>query len=93
VLAWGMVFLFQPISCVFYPIEVLPTWLQAFAWGNPAAHIFEGMRMVLNTSIFPSEHLVWAVGLNLLYFALMVGWFHYTFNVCKERGLLVRVGE
>ena len=24
VLAWGMVFLFQPISCVFYPLEVLP---------------------------------------------------------------------
>ncbi|MSQ77762.1 MAG: ABC transporter permease [Nitrospiraceae bacterium] len=93
VLAWGMVFLFQPISCVFYPIEVLPKWLQAIAWGNPAAHIFEGMRMVLNTSVFPTEHLVWAVGLNLLYFALMVGWFHHTFNVCKERGLLVRVGE
>ena len=49
--------------------------------------------MVLNTSIFPTEHLSWAVGLNLLYFALMVGWFHHTFNVCKERGLLVRVGE
>lgn len=30
---------------------------------------------------------------DLLYFTLMVGWFHYTFNVCKERGLLVIVGE
>ncbi len=93
VLAWGMVFLFQPISCVFYPIEILPKWLQAIAWGNPAAHIFEGMRLVLTTSAFPGEHLVWATGLNLLYFALIVGWFHYTFNICKERGLLVRVGE
>src|SRR6185503_15761429 len=48
VLAWGMVFLFQPISCVFYPMEVLPVWLQAVAWINPAAHVFEGMRVVLN---------------------------------------------
>ncbi len=93
VLAWGMVFLFQPISCVFYPIEILPGWLQAIAWGNPAAHIFEGMRGVLNTSVFPAEHLAWAVGLNVLYFTLIVGWFHYTFNICKEQGLLVRVGE
>ena len=93
VLAWGMVFLFQPISCVFYPIEILPKWLQTIAWGNPATHIFEGMRAVLNTSVLPVEHLSWAMGLNLLYFALMVGWFHYMFNVCKERGLLVRVGE
>ncbi len=93
VLAWGMVFLFQPISCVFYPIDILPRWLQAIAWGNPAAHIFEGMRAVLTTSVFPGAHLAWAIGLNLLYFALIVGWFHYTFNICKEKGLLVRVGE
>ena len=38
VLAWGLVFLFQPISCVFYPMDVLPGWLQAIAWMNPAAH-------------------------------------------------------
>jgi ABC-2 type transport system permease protein len=93
VLAWGMVFLFQPISCVFYPIEVLPKWLQIIAWANPAAHIFEGMRGVLNNGTLPLAHLGWAVGLNLLYLTLMVAWFHYTFGVCKEKGLLVRVGE
>lgn len=93
VLAWGMVFLFQPISCVFYPIEVLPEWLQAIAWMNPPAHIFEGMRMVLNESGQPLTHLAWAFGLNLLYLSLMIWWFHYTFSICKDRGLLVRIGE
>ena len=93
VLAWGMVFLFQPISCVFYPLEVLPKWLQAIAWGNPASHIFEGMRTIVNGGALPVEHLAWAAGLNVFYLALMVGWFHHTFAVCKERGLLVRVGE
>ena len=88
-----MVFLFQPISCVFYPLEVLPRWLQAVAWANPAAHIFEGMRAVINGAALPLVHLAWAMGLNLFYLALMVGLFHYTFGVCKERGLLVRVGE
>ncbi|HKN88594.1 MAG TPA: ABC transporter permease [Nitrospiraceae bacterium] len=93
VLAWGMVFLFQPVSCVFYPIDVLPKWLQAVAWANPAAHVFEGMRAVIGTGTVPPDHLAWAAGLNLLYLALMVGWFHHTFNVCKERGSLVRIGE
>jgi ABC-2 type transport system permease protein len=93
VLAWGMVFLFQPISCVFYPLEVLPTWLKVVAWGNPAAHIFEGMRQVLMTSSFPWRHLGWATALNLGYLACVIGWFHHTFSMCKERGLLVRVGE
>jgi ABC-2 type transport system permease protein len=93
VLAWGMVFLFQPISCVFYPLEVLPAWLQAIAWANPAAHVFEGMRGVLTTSTLPAMHLTWAFGLNLLYLTVIVVWFHHTFHICKERGLLVRVGE
>ncbi|MGH7254374.1 MAG: ABC transporter permease, partial [Nitrospirales bacterium] len=57
VLAWGMVFLFQPISCVFYPMDVLPPWLYALAWGNPAAHIFEGMRAVISTGTMPGLHL------------------------------------
>ncbi len=93
VLAWGMVFLFQPISCVFYPMEVLPPWLQAIAWANPAAHVFEGMRAVLLEGAWPVVHLIWAFGLDLVYLTLMVGFFHYMFNSCKEKGLLVRIGE
>jgi ABC-2 type transport system permease protein len=93
VLAWGMVFLFQPISCVFYPMAVLPAWLQPVARMNPAAHIFEGMRMVLNAGGAPWQHLAWATALNAVFLAVMVAWFHHTFNVCKEQGSLVRVGE
>ncbi len=93
VLAWGMVFLFQPISCVFYPIEVLPPMLQSIAWVVPPAHIFEGMRAVLATGTMPVTHLLWATGLNLGFLVIIVAWFYHTFNVCKDRGMLVRVGE
>ena len=93
VLAWGMVFLFQPISCVFYPMAILPPWLQTIAWGNPASHVFEGMRQVLLEGVLPLVHLAWAIGLNLLFFGIIILWFHHTFNVCKDQGSLVRVGE
>ena len=93
VLAWGMVFLFQPISCVFYPITVLPPVLQSIAWMVPPAHIFEGMRAVLSTEAIPVTHLLWATGLNMVFLLLIVTWFYHTFNVCKNRGMLVRVGE
>ncbi len=93
VLAWSMVFLFQPISCVFYPIDVLPWWLQFVAWANPAAHIFEGMRSVLTSGGPPWTHLSWAAGLNLLCLMAAVAWFYRTFSYCKEQALLVRVGE
>lgn len=93
VLAWGMVFLFQPISCVFYPIEVLPPVLQSIAWMVPPAHIFEGMRAVLTTGSAPVTHLLWATGLNFGFLVIIVAWFYHTFNICKDRGMLVRVGE
>ncbi|MBM4139593.1 MAG: ABC transporter permease [Nitrospira sp.] len=93
VLAWSMVFLFQPISCVFYPMEILPNWLKLVAWINPAAHIFEGMRAVLGAEGAPSASLAWAVGLNGLFLVIAVWWFYRTFAYCKDQGLLVRIGE
>lgn len=93
VLAWSMVFLFQPISCVFYPMEVLPTWLKGIAWANPAAHIFEGMRAVLSTGSAPFSNLVWAIGLNGVLLVGVIAWFYRTIAYCKDQGLLVRVGE
>jgi ABC-2 type transport system permease protein len=93
VLAWSMVFLFQPISCVFYPMEVLPVWLKPVAWANPAAHVFEGMRAVLMPGTPPVTHLAWALSLNALFLVGAVAWFYRTFAYCKEQGLLVRVGE
>jgi ABC-2 type transport system permease protein len=60
---------------------------------NPAAHVFEGMRGLLATQAAPLSHLGMASGLNVLYLGAVVLWFHHTFNVCKERGSLVRVGE
>lgn len=93
VLAWSMVFLFQPISCVFYPMEVLPAWLKPVALANPAAHIFEGMRAVLTSGTAPLTSLAWAAILNVVLVAVVIAWFYRTFAYCKEQGLLVRVGE
>lgn len=93
VLAWSMVFLFQPISCVFYPMDVLPGWLKPIAMANPAAHIFEGMRGVLTSGSSPLTDLAWAGSLNALLLAFVIAWFYRTFAYCKEQGLLVRVGE
>ncbi|MFQ5779325.1 MAG: ABC transporter permease, partial [Nitrospiria bacterium] len=36
VMAWGLAFLVQPISAVFYPVSVLPPWLQPLALMMPS---------------------------------------------------------
>jgi ABC-2 type transport system permease protein len=91
--AWGIVLLLQPISCVFYPVEALPAWLQPVAMMNPTAHVFEGMRGVLLDGKPPGLHLRYAMGLNAAVLAMALWWFHGTITVCRERGALVKVGE
>lgn len=93
VLAWGIAFLFQPISAVFYPVNVLPWWLQKVAWCVPASHVFEGMRGVISGGAFPAGELITAVGINVVYIAASVLFFSWNFRAVKRKGLLVKVGE
>ncbi|MFQ5427742.1 MAG: ABC transporter permease [Thermodesulfobacteriota bacterium] len=93
VLAWGLALLFQPISAVFYPVEVLPRWLQHIVQFIPSAHVFEGMRAVIAQNPFPTGHLIWAILLNVAYVTISVLFFSWNFKTVKERGLLVKTGE
>src|SRR3954449_13215979 len=42
-LAWAAIFILAPVSGVYYPVSVLPSWLQPISLGVPSAHTFEGM--------------------------------------------------
>src|SRR6202161_2586318 len=35
-LAWSIMFLFMPLTCVYYPVTTLPVWLQPVAWLLPS---------------------------------------------------------
>jgi len=92
-LAWGLIFLIQPVSAVFYPVSVLPPFLQAISQGIPAAHIFEGMRQVLDGTGAPTGHLLAAYGLNVIYLAAALAFFYWTLGEAKRQGRLLRIGE
>jgi len=93
VLAWGLALLFQPISAVFYPVSVLPVWLQHIVAFIPSAHVFEGMRAVVGHGPFPTGHLIYAMLLNVVYVTISIIFFSWNFKTVKERGLLVKTGE
>jgi ABC-2 type transport system permease protein len=92
-LAWGLIFLVQPVAAVFYPVEVLPVPLQHVSQFTPAAHVFEGMRAVLNHAAPPTGHLAWAYALNVVYLAGALAFFYATLAEAKREGRLLRVGE
>jgi ABC-2 type transport system permease protein len=93
VLAWALGFLFMPVSAVFYPVSVLPPFLQAITHYIPASYVFEGMRSVISNGDFPLNELFCSMGLNVIYIVLSFLFFYWNFSVVKKKGLLVRIGE
>ncbi len=47
VFAWSVAWIIQPFSCVFYPLESLPNWIQSISKVIPITYVFENMRAVL----------------------------------------------
>ncbi len=92
-IAWLGIFLVAPISGIYYPIEVLPDWLEPLAWALPASYVFEGMRAVLFDQTFRWDLLAGAILLNIVYLGIGIGTFLYLFGVARRRGLLLQQGE
>lgn len=92
-LAWVAVFALAPISGIYYPIAILPEWLQVVAWGLPASHVFEGMRAILIDGEYRAD-LMWTASLiNVVYLAAGSAAFFAFFRTARVRGLLLNLGE
>jgi len=92
-LVWGIPFLIQPFSAVFYPVEVLPNWLQIVAYTMPSTYVFEGMREVLSNGEWLNlKILMIAFLLNILYLVAGAIFFGWMFSQVREKGYLTRLG-
>lgn len=92
-LAWGVLFGLAPFSAVFYPVSVLPGWLQPISLAIPATHVFEGMRAALLEGRFAWDHLAYAFGLDLIWLGLAAWLFMAQFQAARVRGALMNIGE
>ena len=92
-LAWVAIFAIAPVSGIYYPIAVLPDWLQTVAWALPSSHVFEGMRAVMFEQVFRVDLMLQAAALNLLFLAVGTGVFLQAFTSARRRGLLLHIGE
>ena len=57
-LLWPMPALLSPFAAVFYPLAVLPHWMQGVAHALPPSYVFEGMRALLDGQPFPRSQLL-----------------------------------
>jgi ABC-2 type transport system permease protein len=90
---WGIPFLIQPFSCVFYPLSTLPGWAQPIARALPSTYTFEALRAVLRGDAVPSALWIWIIGLNALYLGLGIAGFIWLFRRARDNGRLGRLGQ
>tara|TARA_Y100000590_G_C15536936_1_gene945399 strand:- start:447 stop:1007 length:561 start_codon:yes stop_codon:yes gene_type:complete len=91
--AWSSLFLLAPLGCVYYPLSILPEWLQILAKGLPLVYIFEEARSILVSNVVNYKNIMTALILNLFYFISAIFVFYSAFYEARKKGTLVNMGE
>ncbi len=92
-IAWLIVFLLLPISCVYYPVSTLPTWLQPLALALPSTYVFEGLRGLVLQQTFHGDYMFRALLLNVVYVSGALMLFRALLESARRNGALVQLGE
>lgn len=89
-LGWALIFIFQPLCGVFFPIDILPEPFRSFAFLVPLTYIFEGARETLLTGN-PAWH--WqlpALAMNSIFFIASLYGFRHLLNRAQDTGQFAR---
>jgi ABC-2 type transport system permease protein len=92
-LAWSAMFIFMPLCAVFYPVSVLPDWLQPIAWALPPTYVFEGLRAAIIDGTFRGDLMLQAFALNAVMLAVSVVAFLWLLQRARRAGTLLQSGE
>ena len=91
--AWSSLFLLAPLGCVYYPLSILPDWLQILAKALPLVYVFEEVRSILLNNSVNYSNIVSALMLNFVYFVSAVVVFYLAFSGARKKGTLINMGE
>ena len=92
-IAWASLFFLAPLGCIYYPIEILPYFLQIIAKGLPLVHIFEEMRNILLNNTINYFDIIKSISISIVYFIVGVIIFYSSYLGAKQRGTLINMGE
>ena len=86
ILAWSVIWIIQPFSCVFYPLSALPPWAASIASVNPLTTIFESMRIMIAGGTVELSVLWYPLIAGLVLLALMSVVFSSAMNSARKKG-------
>jgi ABC-2 type transport system permease protein len=83
----------MPLACIYYPVTVLPHWLQYVAWALPPTYVFEGMRALLMDHVFRLDLMVDSLLINVVLFIASFAIFLALLRSARRHGSLIQSGE
>jgi ABC-2 type transport system permease protein len=92
-LAWSLMFAVQPLGCVYYPVSVLPTWLQYVAWTLPPTYVFEGLRAVLIDHVYRADLMAIGFAMDVVLFVGAAYAYSHLLAGARRAGSLLQTGE
>lgn len=92
-LVWSVMFVIQPLGCVYYPVTVLPSWLQPLAWMLPPTYVFEGLRGLLTGHVLHADLLLTGLVIDVVLFAAATLCFFRLMASARRAGTLLQTGE
>jgi ABC-2 type transport system permease protein len=92
-IVWTLMFGMMPLACIYYPVTVLPDWLQVVAWSLPPTYVFEGMRSLLMEHVFRADLMMDALAINVVLITISFGIFLTLLRSARRHGSLIQTGE
>jgi ABC-2 type transport system permease protein len=92
-IVWTLMFGLMPLACIYYPVTVLPHWLQYVAWALPPTYVFEGMRALLSDHVFRTDLMIQALAINAVLLIASFAIFLALLRSARRHGSLIQSGE
>lgn len=87
-LAWTLVWLLSPFSAIYYPLSILPNWVQKVSMFVPTSYVFEQSRNLLLNGTVDYSQLGISLLLNIVYLAAGIYFIRASFKKVLEKGLV-----
>lgn len=91
-LIWGIPFLIQPFSAIYYPLSILPEWAQFFSRLIPSTFVFESVRSVLDSGQMNWAGFWISIVFNIIFFIFASLFFYWMYFLSRISGRLGRLG-
>jgi len=91
--AWGLIYVFQPISAVFYPVEALPVQIRWLSYISPITYVMESARLQFSTGQVNWSYI--AIGAATCAAYVIAAWFFMQemYTRARRTGEFARLGD